>query len=159
LRASVEVPLISSVEAMVVNISVDEPLINSVVTATVEISVEEPLIASIEVPLINSVEVPLTTSVEVALFSANVDDSVVAFKTISVVALPNSVEAISIVEALLVVVKFCSDTPVTGSVDVPASVVAFSAMDVGAVPKLAEEGSASVVDSFDGGLPADELSI
>jgi len=167
LRASVEVPLISSVEAMVVNISVDdpltasidEPLINSVVTATVEISVEEPLIASIEVPLINSVEVPLIISVEVALFSANVDDSVVAFKTISVVALPNSVEAISIVETLLVVVKFCSDTPVTSSVDMPASVVAFSAMDVGAVPKLAEEGSASVVDSFDGGLPADELSI
>jgi len=32
-------------------------------------------------------------------------------------------------------------------------------MDVGAVPKLAEEGITSVVDSFDGGLPADELSI
>jgi len=159
LRASVEVPLISSVEApaMVVNTSVDDPLIasvdepltNSVETATVEISVEEPLIAS--------VEVPLPISVEDVIFSANVDDSVVAFETISVVALPNSVEEISIVEALLTVVKFCSDTPVTGSVDMPASVVAFSEMVVGAVPKLAEEGIPCVVDSFDG-LP-DVLSI
>jgi hypothetical protein len=160
LRASVDVPLTSSVEApaMVVNISVDdplrasvdEPLSNSVERATVENSVEEPLIAS--------VEVPLTISVENVAFSANVDDSVVAFN-FSVVVLPNSVEAISIVEALFVAVKFCSDTPVTGSVDMPASVVAFSEMDVGAVPKLAEEGEISVVDSFDGGLPADELSI
>jgi hypothetical protein len=167
LRASVEEPLISSVEApaMVVNISVDDPLIasvdepltNSVETATVEISVEEPLIASVEVPLINSVEVPLPISVEDVIFSANVDDSVVAFETISVVALPNSVEAISIVEALLTVVKFCSDTPVTGSVDMPASVVALLEMVVGAVPKLAGEGILSVVDSFDG-LP-DVLSI
>jgi len=151
---------------MVVNISVDdplrasvdEPLINSVETATVENSVEVPLINSVVEPLIAAVEVPLTISVENVAFSANVDDSVVAFK-FSVVVLPNSVEVISIVEALFVAVKFCSDTPVTGSVDLPASVVAFSEMDVGAVPKLAEEGIISVVDSFDGGLPAVEFSI